>query len=144
MSVKCELQVDYQYDFELLGLVSKVKEYKLAWSLNRTLGLNLAKSSDLVINFLKDQTIVISNFIFQSSHSTFRLLKNEGWSDESGEEKTFFLPEISDIDYLLMVTTKSDDFDFDHLIKTISITQHIESVSSIRVHSLEHKENLIF
>jgi hypothetical protein len=144
MSPKCDLQVDFRYDFELFGLVSKTKEYKLAWSLNKALDLNLAKSSDLVISFLEDRSIIISNFVFQTNHGSFRLLSNKGCTDHTSHDSLYLLPELTDIDYLLMVQLDIDTFDYFDFSKQLMASDNIQAVASIRVHSLQHKENLIF
>src|SRR5690606_8652811 len=100
MSKSRELQLAIQYNLDLIGLVSSAKEYKLAWSLNQNLGLKLAKSEDLAINFVGDRSIIISNFTFITSHCTFRLLKNLAVSDDSPE---YLLPELKNIDYFLLI-----------------------------------------
>jgi hypothetical protein len=40
---KSKLLIDYEFDFELLGLSASAKGYKLAWELNQVLGIQLVK-----------------------------------------------------------------------------------------------------
>ncbi|WP_370539754.1 IPExxxVDY family protein [Algoriphagus sp. Y33] len=49
---KAKLLIEHTYDFELLGLVSPVKDYKMAWLINRELDLNLIKYDDLLLEFM--------------------------------------------------------------------------------------------
>ena len=49
-----KLVIDYEYDFDLYGIVAPIKEYKLAWLLNKEFGWNLCKRKDLELDFLND------------------------------------------------------------------------------------------
>ena len=40
---KSKLIIEYEYDFNLIGLISTAKGYKLAWELNQALGIHLVK-----------------------------------------------------------------------------------------------------
>ena len=57
-----KLVMDYEYDFDLYGIVAPIKEYKLAWLLNNEFGWNLSKSKDIEVDFLNNGKLVISNF----------------------------------------------------------------------------------
>ncbi|WPP50220.1 IPExxxVDY family protein [Catalinimonas niigatensis] len=141
MSTRRELQLAIQYNLDLLGLVSSAKEYKLAWSLNQILGLKLAKSEDLAINFIEGRSIIISNFTFTTSHCTFRLLKNRAFSDHSN---AFLLPELKNIDYFLLIKNESDTFELNTYVDRLPQIDIVQSFTSINVENLENKENLIF
>lgn len=141
MSTSRELQVNIPCDFDLLGIVSPAREYKLAWSLNQSLGLKLAKSQDLVINFVNDRSIIISNFIFTTSHCTFRLLKNYALA---GSAADFLLPELKNLDYFLLIKNESDTFELDSFVKRLPEIDAVQSFTAINVDNLDNKENLIF
>jgi hypothetical protein len=141
MSTSHKLQLAIHYNLDLLGLVSSVKEYKLAWSLNQNLGLKLAKSEDLAINFVEDRSMIISNFIFTTTHCTFRLLKNRALSDHSDE---YLLPELKNIDYFLLIKNESDTFELDTYVNRLAEIATVQSFTLINVENLENKENLIF
>ena len=51
MMKKNRLASDYPFDFELIGIVSSVKEYKLAWHLNQLPEFHLIKAEDVKIEF---------------------------------------------------------------------------------------------
>lgn len=141
MSTSRELQISIPCDFDLLGIVSSAKEYKLAWSINQRLGLKLAKSEDLVINFINDHNIIISNFTFKTSHCIFRLLKNSAISDSTSD---FLLPELKNLDYFLLIKNESDTFELDSIVSRMYDVKDIQSFTTINVDNLENKENLIF
>ncbi|MBX9853608.1 MAG: IPExxxVDY family protein, partial [Cytophagaceae bacterium] len=89
-----KLIVDYDYDFEILAIISSVKDYKLAWGLNKSLNINLSKSNDICLDFIKEGKLLISNFIFETEYTTFRLLKNKANDAPKGMSKPFLLPEL--------------------------------------------------
>ena len=43
---RTKLVIDYEYDFNLIGIISTAKGYKLAWELNQALGIHLVKQSE--------------------------------------------------------------------------------------------------
>lgn len=141
MSSDREIHVDFNRDFELIGLKSPAKEYKLAWYLNRQLRLKLVKSEDLVINFAAQPAIIISNFIFTTTHCTFRLLKN---LSENESKPLYLLPEKKESDFFLMINNESDTFDTSIYIEQLSDIPLIESYHIINVDKLTNQENLIF
>ncbi len=136
-----ELQLTLQCDFDLIGLVSSAKEYKLAWSLNQNLGLKLAKSKDIAINFVGNRSIIISNFTFTTSHCTFKLLKNHAISEDWNQ---YLLPELKNVDYFLLIKNESDTFDPGKYLCHLSEIGIVQSFASINVENLKNKENLIF
>lgn len=141
MSFNREIQVDFNRNFELIGLVSSAKEYKLAWHLNRQLNIKLVKSEDLVINFAAQPTIIISNFTFTTTHCTFRLLKNLA---ETEGKSLFLLPEKKDIDFFLMINDESDTFEASDYLAKLAEISFIESYQIVNVDKLTNQENLIF
>ena len=50
---KSRLDIEYDFDFELLGIHSSARGYKLAWEINQALGIQLVKQPDLVVGFKK-------------------------------------------------------------------------------------------
>ena len=54
---KKKLAADLDFEFRLFGLISPVKEYKLAWSINHVLNLHLVKMEEKTIQKVKPKTI---------------------------------------------------------------------------------------
>ncbi|MCH8317984.1 MAG: IPExxxVDY family protein [Bacteroidetes bacterium] len=74
------LIVEHAYDFEVLGLISSAKEYKIVWSINKILNINMIKQKDISFDFLTRGQIKFSNYLFETEHSSFVLLKNKSCS----------------------------------------------------------------
>ena len=141
MSLDQELNIDYHCDFELFGIQSNAKEFKLAWHLNKVLGIELVKSKDIVFNYVTLPTLVISNFTFITPHTSFILLKNKSLSDA---ETHFLLPEHHNIEYFLMIKNESDTFDPSLCVTNIAHIPIIKACNRVDIDKLTNKENLIF
>ncbi len=137
-----KLVVEYEYNFILMGLATSAKEYKLAWHINKVLGIQLVKQADKTVQFLNDREITISHFLFKREYSTFRLLKNKSLS---GAGKTgFLLPELAHFDYLIMINDDGGFFEPDATLAALKNIPVVEYLSTINIGKLKDKENLIF
>ena len=50
------LEIEDEYDFEIIGVSSHEKDYRLAWSLNKTLGWRLVRIEDAVVEGKRSTT----------------------------------------------------------------------------------------
>lgn len=138
-----KLIIEYDYDFEVLALISSVKDYKMAWSLNKALHINLCKTEDLCLDFVKESRLLITNFIFETEYTTFRLLKNK--SHEFGRiQKPYLVPELKDYDYLIKISGEGVSLSVPNIIERLKELPVIEYIKQIDVQNLKSKENLIF
>lgn len=135
-----KLFTEYSYDFKLLGLTTSTKEFKLAWLLNQALTIRLVKESDIVIESLKSNNLIISNYSYFTEHSCIRLLKNKN-VDYQNATKTYMIPEARHLDYLLILDGTLNASEVFEKIKPIPIIAHLEVVDVLK---LKSKENLIF
>src|SRR5690554_973236 len=78
---KSTLQITHQYEFDLLGLVAPLKDYKMAWLINKCLGINLVKAADFRMEFLKQPELILSQYILKKEHGYVQLLRNRSYSD---------------------------------------------------------------
>lgn len=138
-----KLIVEYDYDFEVFALISSVKSFKLAWALNKILKTHLCKSDDLYFDFIKDGNIVITNYIYQTDFSCFRLLKNKS-CEYFNTSKPYLLPELKDYDYIIQMSGEILMFDSKELVEKIKQIPLVEYIKRIDVNSIKSKENLIF
>lgn len=140
---KRKLEAEFDYDFLLFGIISAIKEYKLAWLLNSQLDVQLDKVKDIEIEFLKSQNLIISNYLYETEHSNLRLLKNKSM-DQIEDNSAFLVPELKRFDYFLIIRGFEDTFaslDLKNKISSIPKVQHVQNFS---IEKLKSKENLIF
>ena len=140
---KRKLEAEFEYDFSLFGIISVLKEYKLAWLLNNILDVQLDKANDIEIEFLKSQNLTISNYLVETENSSLRLLKNKSM-DQLGDNPAFLLPELKRFDYFMIIQGFEDTFSNQVLKQKISSIPGIQYVQIFSLESLKSRENLIF
>ncbi|MBB6611078.1 IPExxxVDY family protein [Pontibacter sp. Tf4] len=137
------LDDDYEYDFDLYGLVSSGKEYTLAWWLNKTFAMRLIKQTDLCYTLPDRQQMLVSNYEFCSEHSTIRLLRNKALGTITAR-KPYLLPEIKQYDYVLHITGSLPRLYPHNFINTLLRIPLVQYVKQFDPLALNNKENLIF
>lgn len=138
-----KLLVSYEYEFELLGLTSTAKEYKLAWAINNLMAFRLVKHADHIIDFKDGKSLVISNYIYKTEHSTLRLFKNKSF-DTAYHSQGFLIPELKNFDYVVYIQGFEDSFLPEDLLKELRTLEEVIYIQKIDVQTLKSKENLIF
>ncbi len=140
---KNKLQVTYDFDFLLLALNANAKPYKLAWSLNRELKLNLIKAENIEIGFNEERSLSIQNFLETSEFQTVRLIRNRA-EDVNDAYNAYLLPELKNFDYLIVLENETNTFDENVFITEIKRIPFVQFVTRIDIQSLKSKDNLIF
>jgi hypothetical protein len=140
---KSRLSADYSYNFTVLGLTTVAREYKLAWSINHALHINLIKQDDIAIEFLNNNRLEISNFLHRSENSSIRLLKNKSY-DTNDNSSLYLVPELKNIDYLMVLDDVTGAYNVREIISALSGISIVDFVTSIDTDKLKSKENLIF
>jgi len=140
---KKKLQVTYDYDFTLLALNANVRPYRLAWSINRELKLNLSKSVNIEIDFKSGRELNIVNYIDAGEYRTIRLLRNR--AEESEEQfDAFLIPELKNFDYFLLLENESSTFDENAFISKIKEISFVQFATKVATEALKSRDNLIF
>ena len=137
---KNKLSVTLDFDFELMGILSQAPEYKLAWSINQQLKINLTRASETRIEFINTTDLLISYYIFETENSLLRLIKNKSHEGTA----LYLLPEIKQMDYILQLYNHSGAFDSKNIFSTLAKNSEIQFITKIDIEKLKSKENLIF
>jgi hypothetical protein len=143
---KNKLDISYEIDFDLIAINASLKEYKLAWVLNKNLDWNLEKKSNIAIDFTKNKTLSISNYFYKTEYQKFRLLKNRAEDGGDGEEQfnPYLIPELKNFDYFVMLENESHGFDLNAFISKIKQIPYIQFAVIVDTAALKSKDNLIF
>ncbi|AKD03480.1 IPExxxVDY family protein [Pontibacter korlensis] len=137
------LNIEYDYSFDLYGLVTSVKDYKLAWVLNRLLDLRLTKQKDLCYDLFGKDRLLISNFQYITEYSEVRLFRNRALGSPT-LRKPFLLPDIKEYDYVLQITGAMQQLHPQELTKKLLRVPLVQYVKKFDPLTLKFKENLIF
>lgn len=138
---KSKLHVETTFDFELLGLVAPLKDYKMAWLINRSLGINLKKTGDYQMEFLRQPDLIISQFILEKEHGYIQLLRNKSYP--VGGHFRYLVPELRSMDYFLVCQDFTYEVDLNTYIDDLSTVSGIQSIVKIDINKLKSKENLL-
>jgi hypothetical protein len=138
---KNKLQIEHTYDFELLGLVSPIKDYKMAWLINRDLHLNLVRSEDLILEFLTLPRLKISQFFLSLPHGFVQLLKNKALN--SADQVSYLIPELKSVDYFLLVQDDTFQLSIHTFANQLVQNPFIQNVIPLDISKLKSKENLL-
>lgn len=138
---KVKLEFEHTYDFELLGIVSPVKDYKMAWLINRTMEVNLVRGDDLELEFLSDSNLKISQYFLSLPHGFIQLLRNKAIA--SGRNVSYLIPELKTMDYFLLVQDQTDLLDAQIFVSKLRQIAFIQNVIKLDILKLKSKENLL-
>ncbi len=140
---KSKLVIDYDYDFQLAGIVSPLKSYKLAWEINRKLGIHLVRQPDLTVGFKtgRQEEKQFAYYSFETPIKRLKLLKNKPVDYVQG--KYFLVPEFPRYDFIFLTAFEDQD-NQTMTIQALKEIETIELVAPISVDSLRSKENFIF
>ena len=136
------LDVEYECDFALFGLVSGTRDYTLAWALNRALRLRLVKQPELLLNLLSRGRLVFTHYLYATETLTFRLLRNRSIAP-STLKKPFLAPDIKEYDYLLAVSNGSGELADEALLQQLVALDVVQYACQFDPNSLKYKENLM-
>lgn len=137
---KYELEDDYDYDFNVLGISCHEKDYRICWAINQILEISLQKEE-------KDIEVIMKKSNRYSLHAMFTFYDVDNEIDyrliANRSTMGFLVPEKQQADYLFLI---SDNYqvNFAKTINTIKLIPFVLTAFEIDVNSLKSKENLIF
>ena len=138
---KSRLDIEYTYDFELLGLISSAKGYRLAWEINNLLGVRLIKQPDLVIHQKNKAVMAYSHFASGGTVNNLKLFRNK--PSETDTAKNLLVPEFPHLDYILL-TQGEEHMEINRLQELLNDIPSIELVAFLPLAALKSKDNFIF
>ena len=138
---KNKLEIEYSYNFELLGVRTSLKGYKLAWELNKILKINLVKQEDLVVHFKRGQTSAYDHYSFRTTLNDFHLFKNRPLEAENAVPE--LVPEFPHFDFIIM-TQSEENLSGNRLQEYLRAIPSVELVTLIPLTSLKSKDSFIF
>jgi len=135
---KHRLDFEYTIDFELVGVVSAVQEYKMAYLLNQQLKLQFKRTTDWEVTYPKKKDLQY----FKKYDFKDELLKRVFYLIKNKNNSFHCLPELSILDYLFIISgdiTKDELSQYHHQIKKIPI---ISSALIIEADKIKNIENI--
>lgn len=134
------LEVEPDLDFDLIGICSNHSDYRLSWSLNATLGIDLQKNTDnFQISGKKGQVIgsfSLYEFKHLETHTEYYLIKNKN-------NNQTLIPEKPQLDYFLIIR-ENFDLDIEQLLTNVKLVPSVQTAFLFYPEELKSAKNLIF
>ena len=138
---KSKLLIEYEFDFELLGITSAARGYKLAWDINHLLGIKLVKQPDMLVGFKNTEEKSFSFYAYETPLNRLKLFKNKPADQEAG--KYYLIPEFPHYDFIILAAME-EQYTHQQLIDLIRSIPAVQLVSPIPLEGLKSKSNFIF
>jgi hypothetical protein len=138
---KSKLFVEYEIDFDGFGIMSSAKGYKLAWEINKHLGIHLVRQDDHVIGVKKNVEKSFPYFSFETPLNRLKLLRNKPGEESPG--KYFLIPEFPHFDFIILARL-SEHLLREPLMEMLRQIPSVELVSPIAIDALKSRTNFVF
>ena len=129
------LNIEIEFDFQLVGITCHEKDYRLAWALNRAMQWGFEKCDDIITD---TSGTAFPRFVYrcQEDETVHWLCANRSGID-------FLVPEIPHYDYLLKIENMGEESgdDFYRELRTVPL---VIAAYPIIVDKLKSKQNLVW
>jgi hypothetical protein len=156
---KHTLEIEFDYDFVLIGISSHEKDYRLCWTVNNALNLQLTKQESLEIKGRKQTTpSFFSFFLFEkqdefidyaiianlSESKTVEQTTNTLFDALDDSDNEYLIPEQKQMNYFFLIRGEIENEEVNEIIQQIKEIENVQTAVRIDVKSLRSKQNLIF
>ena len=153
---KIQINEFLDVDYELIAIHSSIEDYRLAFFLNKVLGIELYRDKLTVELRTKNGKSSFEHFLFNDEKNDvcWHLISNKSELKANDSENigmfdtiassTYLVPEFKTADYVLKIENVDPLFDIDSVIKLIKEIPFITLVYTIEQNKLKSKNNLIF
>lgn len=137
---KNKLEMEYTFDFELVGVRTSLKGYTLAWHLNEGLHTRMVKQKDLEVQVRKGM-LQFDHFAHQTPLNAVHLFRNRPSDTETPLQP--LVPEYPHFDFILM-TQSEESLSGNRLQEYLRNLPSVEWAALIPLSALKSKEYFIF
>ncbi len=131
------LEIEDNYDFDLIGISSHEKDYRLAWALNKCMFWRMVRIADIDVQQKSSRS---AHGQFRFSHpieqTVITLIDNK-------TQDGFFMQELQQFDYLLKIENERFGCD-DAFYKKLRTTPFVLTAYPLQIEKLKSKQNLLY
>ncbi len=154
MSKVLSLDYEFEHDYLLIAINSTLEDYRLAYSLNKNLNINL-NSDPKGLEFTdKDCSFIVFNYTCNLTFNSWSLLANkhiftvintdENYLFEEDSKTSYLINEKKEVDYFLKIIGDFDTNALQSLIQHIKKIKGVITSYTINPLTLKSKDYLIF
>lgn len=133
------LKLDFEsnFDFSLAGLVCGYRDFRLCFELNLALNLNFVRNEDIYLSAGRPGSRTRHSYYnFMGADSeTYHVLSNRDKGNTG-----FYIPEMRNIDFFLLVTGLNNYTDMDNIIEIIRSIEIVTGIYEINPKELKSAE----
>jgi len=138
---KKKLDLEFEVEAAVIGIVTSLQDYKLAWKINQVFKIELVLEKDLVIDFAKRSKITLSNYCYQTDLIKIDLVKNKGIDNE---KSAYLTKELKQIDYFLLIEGEDYFMVGSEVVQKLRSINEVSFVQLIDTTKLKSRDNFIF
>jgi hypothetical protein len=148
-------------DYYVIAIHTSLEDYRLAYYLNRELGISLSKNKFDIGTQVKKVKTSFTRFTFDDEQKLvlWDLVENKkvvetneidsnidlfSNTKSSFSTTTYLLPEYKKVDFFIKIENAESEIDLDKVISKISKIEAIKLVYSLAKENIKSKNNLIF
>ena len=131
------LEIEEEYPYFLFGINASTSDYRVCWSLNKTLGISLKREASVELFRKGLDNSEHSYYAFESETqlATYRLIQNRAGN-------SIFLSELPRVDFLLLID-QTPAIEPEFMVRKIREIRQILMAYVIDIESLKNKQNLL-
>jgi hypothetical protein len=136
---KFTLDIEYDFNFILIGISCHEKDYRISWALRERLAIDLCRGEDIVIASKKpgeSGAYAVFEAINEENDSSIFLVSNR-------TDSSFLVPEQRSVDYLI-ARGGYDAENQEEIVQQIRGIPFVLTAFAIDAESLKSRQNLIF
>lgn len=132
------LESEFEYDFHVIGISCHAHDYRVSWSINQLLSINLDREDEVELKTKKAGVASFASFYYedQETEKAYRLLANK-------YKKQLLIPEHKGADYLFVLYDLEQE-EVNELLASLRNIKVILMCFEIKVDTLKSKQNLVF
>lgn len=135
---KLTLELEADYEFDLIGICCHIKDYRLSWEINQGLTLSLSKETNFEVSQNGElQSHAFYSYLDKDNSIEYFLISNRS-------NKGVLIPEENNCDYFMVIKGARKEQEVKELLQKIAALKHVLKSYIIEVEELKSKQNLLF
>lgn len=148
-------------DYHIIAIHTSLEDYRLAYFLNRDLGICLSKSPSDIQSQVKEGKASFVRFTFEDKKKVINWDLVQNKNDVLGTENTqnqdlfsnstnsfsstaYLLPEYKKVDFFIKISNAENEININEIVSKINNINNVNMVYSVDVNRIKSKNNLIF
>ena len=123
-------------DYQLIGIVSSSKEFKIAWIINNSLEVSLSKIDNEIIKLSNGSSLSISHLLYRRNKGYIRLINNKIIYNKG---KSSLISSLSNFDYIIQFSSNFFEFESFNIINKLKSNNDIQFANFVDHKSIKEK-----